>query len=120
MFKYTRHKTLSIASRFCSRYQLQDKESLALLDFQVPPFLPASHYIRVSQLACVRVPQRVRSMDFTSDGRCLVTCGDRFVKFWTMPEELHSPEGVVDEGDGDGPGCSSAPSEKRNAKGQSK
>lgn len=31
------------------------------------------------------MPQRVRSLDFTSDGECLITCGDSHVKFWTMP-----------------------------------
>lgn len=37
------------------------------------------------QVASVRIPQRVRSMSFTSDGECLVTCGDGHVKFWKMP-----------------------------------
>ncbi|CAN0050576.1 unnamed protein product, partial [Scytosiphon promiscuus] len=32
----------------------------------------------------VRIPQRVRSMSFTPDGECLVTCGDGHVKFWKM------------------------------------
>ncbi|CAM9443959.1 unnamed protein product, partial [Ectocarpus fasciculatus] len=36
-------------------------------------------------VASVRVPQRVRAMSFTSDGECLVTCGDSHVKFWKMP-----------------------------------
>lgn len=32
------------------------------------------------------MPQRVRAMSFTSDGECLVTCGDSHVKFWKMNE----------------------------------
>ncbi|CAN0189737.1 unnamed protein product, partial [Laminaria digitata] len=36
------------------------------------------------QVASARIPQRVRSLGFTSDGDCLVTCGDRHVKFWTL------------------------------------
>ncbi|CAM9265955.1 unnamed protein product, partial [Hapterophycus canaliculatus] len=39
------------------------------------------------QVASARIPQRVRSMTFTSDGECLVTCGDGHVKFWKMPAE---------------------------------
>ncbi|CAM9266437.1 unnamed protein product [Ectocarpus sp. 12 AP-2014] len=38
------------------------------------------------EVASARVPQRVRAMSFTSDGECLVTCGDSHVKFWKMPE----------------------------------
>ncbi|CBJ30084.1 conserved unknown protein [Ectocarpus siliculosus] len=41
---------------------------------------------RMLRVASVRVPQRVRAMSFTSDGECLVTCGDSHVKFWKMPE----------------------------------
>ena len=37
------------------------------------------------QVASARVPQRVRSLDFTSYGDYLVTCGHRHVKFWKMP-----------------------------------
>lgn len=49
---------------------------------------PSSHTVFPSQVAHAHVPQRVRSMDFTADGKCLVTCGDRLVKFWTMPDSF--------------------------------
>ncbi|CAM9682868.1 unnamed protein product, partial [Ectocarpus sp. 8 AP-2014] len=39
------------------------------------------------EVASARVPQRVRAMSFTSDGECLVTCGDSHVKFWKMSEK---------------------------------
>lgn len=39
----------------------------------------------VRKVASVHVLQRVRSMDFTSDGECLVTCGDCHIGFWRMP-----------------------------------
>lgn len=34
-------------------------------------------------------------MAFTSDGECLVTCGDRHVNFWSMPEGVSGGGGFI-------------------------
>lgn len=48
-------------------------------------------------------------MAFTSDGECLVTCGDRHVKFWAMPEGVSGSGGFIaiggDARQSDGAAC---------------
>ena len=49
-------------------------------------------------------------MDFTSDGECLVTCGDAHVKFWKMPGGRRTGTGAAGGGGFMGIGADALPS----------
>lgn len=58
----------------------------------------------------------MRSMDFTSDGARLVTCGNQHVKFWKMPDGFSGGASTKDgRGFGRGSDPNSMPGESKHA-----